>query len=164
MSLFIFKWSSTITPVLSKIRYHHLEGKLSRDHSDKKNKPTSECLQCKPSLFASGSRVCKGGIVYSCAPCCLVDSKHLIEERQESESTNGNVGTLCTSLVWMYEIGSEKSHLLWEPKTEYISFFAAFFFSRSSTRQHDYSAGTERENAQRHRYKMKPDRRYSAAS
>ncbi|KAL7370380.1 hypothetical protein ABVT39_026980 [Epinephelus coioides] len=38
------------------------------------------------------------------------------------------------------------------------------FFSRSSTRQHDYSTGTERENAQRHRYKMKPDRQYSAAS
>lgn len=43
-------------------------------------------------------------------------------------------------------------------------FFSPFLFSRSSTRQHDYSAGTERENARKHRYKMKPDGRYSAAS
>lgn len=38
------------------------------------------------------------------------------------------------------------------------------FFSRSSTGQHDYSAGTERENAWRHWYKMKPDRQYTVAS
>lgn len=46
----------------------------------------------------------------------------------------------------------------------FLFFFSPPLFSRSSTRQHDYSAGTERENAWKHRYEMKPDRRYSAAS
>lgn len=116
-----------------------------------------EVLTMKPGLFVSGSKLCKDGVVYSCAPCCLVDPKRLIE-RQQSESTNGNIGTLSTLAVWMSEMGSEQSY----ESQRQITFLA--LFSRSSTRQHDYSSGTQRENAWRHRYKMKPDRRYSAAS
>lgn len=46
-------------------------------------------------------------------------------------------------------------------KREQLCFF--FFLSRSPTRQHDYSTAAERENSRRHRCKMKPDRRHSAA-
>lgn len=69
-----------------------------------------EVLAMKPGLFVSGSKLCKDSVVYCCAPCCLVDSKRLIEERRWSESTNGNIGALSTLAVWMSEMGSEQSY------------------------------------------------------
>lgn len=67
--------------------------------------------------------------MYCCELRRLVELKRLIEERQQSKSMNGNVRTLCAFLVRKSEMGSEKSHRLWELKTFLVfAFFFSFFF------------------------------------
>ncbi len=162
MSLFIFRWSSTIILVLSKIQCHHLEGKLSRDHCEKEEETHLRVLTVKPSLFASGSKTCKGAVVYSLHAmllCRLKASDRGETTQRVHEWKRRNIVHIFSLNVWN---GKWTDPSTMGAKVRTFLFF--FLFSRSSTRQHDYSAGTEREKAWRHRYKMKPDRRYSAAS
>lgn len=126
MSLFTFKWSSTIILVLSKIQRHHLEGELSGDHSDKTKKPTSERLQWSQAYLHPDQTTCKGAVVYSSRamlPCRLKapDRGETTERVHEWKRRN---------IVHISSLNVCKGKWT-EPRTvgENISFSFFFFFS-----------------------------------
>lgn len=75
---FIFKWSSTIIPVLSKDSVIISKGSYSET--------TRRTLQWNQAYLHLVKKCAKTPL------CTLADSQRLIEERQQNESTNGNVG------------------------------------------------------------------------
>lgn len=119
-----------------------------------------EVLTMKPVLFVSRSKLCKDGIVYSRAPCFLVDLKRLIEESQRIQEWKRWNTEHIYSLNFRNRNRSQRMITF----SYVFCFFFPPFLWRYSAKKQDYSSGTQRENAWRHWYKMKPDRRYSAAS